>query len=265
MERAGVVDFVMTVIETLDFEDCNLELLQLSLRVLSIFCAWDPRICFRISGNENLWYNIRHLQNDFGFFPNIFDASSGLLHAAHIFFRTRLVTSPRPPVQSGSFQLPPVLSPQSRAFDDPSRGVQPLQDADFSGTWYGFYNYKSFLPDELAITDAFDGMMTFDLKFQPLPSDTGSTTVRFNIEGRGDDSIGIFHIRGQMSHSGQIKMMKQYTHEVRPMWMYNGVLSEVGLLGVWGDDVWGGIFWIWRDQHVPRQVSTAAATAAAAA
>ena len=62
----------------------------------------------------------------------------------------------------------------------------------------------------------------------------------------GVDNVGKFNLRGSITTmTGKFEMTKRYT-ELSITWEWRGVLTPFGLIGIWGDNVYGGWVWLWK-------------------
>lgn len=146
------------------------------------------------------------------------------------------------------------------------------------GDWIGYYTFRD-TDDNNSLEDWFDGPMRITLKIVPLentPGDTCDTQQRSlcqfpqthlrtcpltRFEGTGVDSSGFFLVSGLIddSEEGQITWEKNYV-ESGETWEYSGrFLWPVGLCGRWGDEEYGGPWWMWKvnEANLPSISSTA--------
>ncbi|KAI9496620.1 hypothetical protein BDB00DRAFT_808063 [Zychaea mexicana] len=134
-------------------------------------------------------------------------------------------------------------------------------------------------------SDWFDGPMRLTLRIVPLEDEALSpwhhnnhanepnTKASFpschlrtcpltRFEGNGIDNLGAFHVSGLIddTEDGQVTWEKTYL-DSDETWEYAGrFILPMGLCGRWGDEQYGGPWWIWKvndDQAAPPVASTA--------
>jgi len=144
------------------------------------------------------------------------------------------------------------------------------------GEWMGYYSFLD--PDDSLASDRsngrredwFDGPMRLTLRRVPLddespcteldhaaadnapPSEFPSQHLRSSpftrFEGHGSDNLGAFTITGLVDDSecGQMTWEKTYI-DSSETWEYSGrFILPMGLCGRWGDEEYGGPWWMWR-------------------
>ncbi|KAH8552054.1 hypothetical protein BGW37DRAFT_424480 [Umbelopsis sp. PMI_123] len=149
------------------------------------------------------------------------------------------------------------------------------------GEWMGYYSFLD--PDDSLASDRsngrredwFDGPMRLTLRRVPLDDedveqekqqDSSSTDhATYNVahpfpsqhlrsnpltrfEGHGSDNLGAFTITGLVddSEGGQMTWEKTY-FDSSETWEYSGrFILPMGLCGRWGDEEYGGPWWMWR-------------------
>ncbi|ORE06681.1 hypothetical protein BCV72DRAFT_335718 [Rhizopus microsporus var. microsporus] len=138
------------------------------------------------------------------------------------------------------------------------------------GDWIGYYTFQDTDENVNSMEDWFDGPMRISLRIVPLETDPvqGDTSVTpkepartglfpsahlrtcplTRFEGTGIDNSGAFSVSGLIddSEDGQITWEKNYT-ESGETWEYSGrFVWPVGLCGRWGDEEYGGPWWMWK-------------------
>ncbi|KAG2182097.1 hypothetical protein INT43_007024 [Umbelopsis isabellina] len=141
------------------------------------------------------------------------------------------------------------------------------------GEWMGYYSFLD--PDDSLASDRsngrredwFDGPMRLTLRRVPLDdeapdsdqatysmatSDFPSQHLRSSpltrFEGHGSDNLGAFTITGLVDDTecGQMTWEKTYVDSAET-WEYSGrFILPMGLCGRWGDEEYGGPWWMWR-------------------
>jgi hypothetical protein len=142
------------------------------------------------------------------------------------------------------------------------------------GEWMGYYSFLD--PDDSLASDRsngrredwFDGPMRLSLRRVPLDDEdcTEPDQVTHNVaasqfpsqhlrsspltrfEGHGSDNLGAFTITGLVDDSecGQMTWEKTYI-DSSETWEYSGrFILPMGLCGRWGDEEYGGPWWMWR-------------------
>ncbi|KAI7877680.1 hypothetical protein K492DRAFT_231529 [Lichtheimia hyalospora FSU 10163] len=143
------------------------------------------------------------------------------------------------------------------------------------GEWMGYYSFLDVDEDDdgndiaTAASDWFDGPMRLTLRIVPLddeeeeqvqssmvsrptgfPSCHLRTCPLTRFEGIGADNVGGFHVTGLIddSEDGQVTWEKTYI-DSGETWEYAGrFLLPMGLCGRWGDEQYGGPWWMWKVQ-----------------
>ncbi|KAG1450975.1 hypothetical protein G6F55_009420 [Rhizopus delemar] len=136
------------------------------------------------------------------------------------------------------------------------------------GDWIGYYSFQDTENNEDEnLEDWFDGPMRITLKIVPLENVTAHcssvnqknthsafpllhlrTCPLTRFEGTGIDNSGSFLISGLIddSEEGQVTWEKNYI-ESGETWEYSGrFLWPMGLCGRWGDEEYGGPWWMWK-------------------
>lgn len=135
------------------------------------------------------------------------------------------------------------------------------------GDWLGYYSY-SFPEDENTIQQPrLDGpsrvnfSIVYDELDSPASEDEGLSEQDFpsshltarpitHFAGDGVDALGTFTVRGWIDdgQDGLITFVKTYPgHGGLEEWEYQGrFLWGVGMVGKWGDDSFGGPWWLWK-------------------
>ncbi|KAI8139487.1 hypothetical protein BJV82DRAFT_672465 [Fennellomyces sp. T-0311] len=144
------------------------------------------------------------------------------------------------------------------------------------GEWMGYYSFldttddddgSEYQPPPSTASDWFDGPMRITLRIVPLeeetlipwqPSDNCDkanfpachlrTCPLTRFEGHGIDNLGEFNVTGLIddSEDGQITWEKTYI-ESEETWEYAGRFTlPMGICGRWGDEQYGGPWWIWK-------------------
>ncbi|KAI9282957.1 hypothetical protein BC943DRAFT_327996 [Umbelopsis sp. AD052] len=139
------------------------------------------------------------------------------------------------------------------------------------GEWMGYYSFLD--PDDSLASDRsngrredwFDGPMRLTLRRVPLDDEQTSDQATYNVahpfpsqhlrsspltrfEGHGSDNLGAFTITGLVddSEGGQMTWEKTYI-DSSETWEYSGrFILPMGLCGRWGDEEYGGPWWMWR-------------------
>ena len=144
------------------------------------------------------------------------------------------------------------------------------------GEWMGYYSFLD--PDDSLASDRsngrredwFDGPMRLTLRRVPLDDDEQEASpsnghATYNVahpfpsqhlrsspltrfEGHGSDNLGAFTITGLVddSEGGQMTWEKTYI-DSSETWEYSGrFILPMGLCGRWGDEEYGGPWWMWR-------------------
>ncbi|CAM0142932.1 unnamed protein product [Umbelopsis sp. WA50703] len=141
------------------------------------------------------------------------------------------------------------------------------------GEWMGYYSFLD--PDDSLASDRsngrredwFDGPMRLSLRRVPLddeapPSDQATYSMATSefpsqhlrsspltrFEGQGSDNLGAFTITGLVDDTecGQMTWEKTYIDSAET-WEYSGrFILPMGLCGRWGDEEYGGPWWMWR-------------------
>ncbi|KAI9452520.1 hypothetical protein F5148DRAFT_1289564 [Russula earlei] len=99
-----------------------------------------------------------------------------------------------------------------------------------------------------------DPPMFLELRAAEALPDVEREPERMYFRGEGHDGVGSFTVQGACNtRTGTVDAIKAYTtHE----WVWRGVITPFGLVGVWGRSGWsGGWWWIW-----PREWSPASGT-----
>ncbi|KAI9313775.1 hypothetical protein BX666DRAFT_543850 [Dichotomocladium elegans] len=154
------------------------------------------------------------------------------------------------------------------------------------GDWMGYYSFMDVDSDAdegadetvPTTSDWFDGPLRLTLRIVPLddsPQEEGlqkqqqqqqqqaisyqfpdchlRTCPLTRFEGTGVDDLGGFHVTGLIddSEDGQVTWEKTYI-ESGETWEYSGrFLIPMGLCGRWGDEQYGGPWWIWKADSPP--------------
>lgn len=107
------------------------------------------------------------------------------------------------------------------------------------GTWVGYYCYVLHMQ-----TVQWDAMMD-RIQFQVTADYPDHCTV--TTRDRGVDSYGSFIIFGTVLKStGLVHMTKQYDNGT--VWAWHGIMTSYGIVGSWGDERFGGWFWLWKKE-----------------
>ncbi|KAI8914081.1 hypothetical protein DFJ77DRAFT_465815 [Powellomyces hirtus] len=113
------------------------------------------------------------------------------------------------------------------------KDIQPW----LAGSWKGYYVYNG--PEE---DWGIDEPMTMNL----LSAASRSRPGDIDIWGSGQDAIGDFTINGILYiDEARVRLIKRYT-ALNYHWVYHGAILEVGIAGLWGQEVASGTFWIWK-------------------
>ncbi|KAG1054813.1 hypothetical protein G6F43_003181 [Rhizopus delemar] len=172
------------------------------------------------------------------------------------------------------FSTPAINLYASSGLASPDRFVSEAHLIE--GDWMGYYTFQD-TDDTIDLEDWFDGPMRITLKIVPLDHGSCESAVSSSrqtefpsshlrscpltrFEGTGMDSSGSFLVSGLIddSEEGQITWEKNYI-ESGETWEYSGrFLWPVGLCGRWGDEEYGGPWWMWKvEASLPTISSTA--------
>lgn len=117
-----------------------------------------------------------------------------------------------------------------------------------SGTWMGFYS-KHFTFGNRAI-EVDPPMQNIQMVVHE-PTEEARTRLRISsvIERatRGYDAHGDFLLSGRVREDGLVSIAKQYLG-LGISWTWTGRVTPFGIVGVWGDNSYGGYFWIFKDE-----------------
>lgn len=132
--------------------------------------------------------------------------------------------------------------------------------SQIEGDWMGYYSFK----DDDADDDWWlDGPLRLTLR--AVPFDGNEAVVESSrdapfpwchlracpltrFEGSGMDTVGAFTVTGLVddTEDGQVTWEKTYV-ESGETWEYSGrFILPMGLCGRWGDEQYGGPWWIWK-------------------
>ncbi|KAH6639435.1 hypothetical protein C7974DRAFT_449539 [Boeremia exigua] len=123
-----------------------------------------------------------------------------------------------------------------------------------SGQWHGFYtDHRLFVNRAIYV----DRPMQDIRMVTEEPTEEARTRLRINTviarETRGYDSHGDFRLSGRVREDGLVSVAKQYLGHGFS-WTWTGRITPFGIVGVWGNNSFGGYFWIfkaeWMASHV---------------
>ncbi|ORY93640.1 hypothetical protein BCR43DRAFT_383397 [Syncephalastrum racemosum] len=192
-----------------------------------------------------------------------------LSSAFHLFFTT--VFACHPALYTAIPQCAPIplfpLSSQAMDVEFLRRQKKSLYPDHFvseatqiEGDWMGYYSFK----DDDADDDWWlDGPLRLTLRVVPFDENEliieSSRDAPFpwchlracpltRFEGSGMDTVGAFTVTGLVddTEDGQVTWEKTYV-ESGETWEYSGrFILPMGLCGRWGDEQYGGPWWIWK-------------------
>ncbi|KAI8968588.1 hypothetical protein BDF20DRAFT_827626 [Mycotypha africana] len=133
------------------------------------------------------------------------------------------------------------------------------------GEWIGYYTFQDLDEND----NWFDGPMRITIKIVPLEDTSGEPINQSSwlsqqfptmhlkacpltrFEGTGVDNLGTFTITGLIddTEEGQVTWEKNYI-DSGETWEYSGRFAwPMGLCGRWGDEEYGGPWWMWKASH----------------
>lgn len=145
---------------------------------------------------------------------------------------------------------PPFCDLSDMAFT--SQYVGSLVKSSFleDGEWVGFYCHSMGLSDDM------HPMLDPEMKgihFEAVGEDPGGALLV--TSSNGQDSVGNFNLWGSISSdSGLLMMFKSYQGG-HPRWLWQGALTPYGMAGSWGDESYGGWFWLWKQAWATQSAS----------
>jgi hypothetical protein len=270
---ANAKEFAVSLIQSLDKMEVQIECLSIALQILSILVSWHPELTIDLHKNNSFWTAIHYaminvdmffpeLENTIRYKQLVLPASAG--SAIHIFFHTNFFNLSNPSEFFDEYIPPPQLIPDSNVFNNvynkselnPEETlIQPFGE-DLSGKWCGYYLYYAYYQPSPMRESAMD---ITSLEFSPSKSgkvyclnhiDHNPVPVTDKVvkefSGSGSDKHGEFVIKhGIITEKGNVNFVKTYKGE--HSWIYDGVLLPVGICGRWGiSSQWHGNFWIWK-------------------
>ncbi len=115
-----------------------------------------------------------------------------------------------------------------------------------AGQWCGYYSDHRWLQNHIVGVDA--PMQAIRMVVQE-PTEEARTRLRISAvigrETRGYDSHGDFRLSGRVREDGLVSLVKQYLG-IGFSWTWTGRVTPFGIVGVWGDNSFGGYFWIFK-------------------
>ncbi|CAJ0634608.1 10368_t:CDS:2 [Entrophospora sp. SA101] len=232
-----IVD-VMNFIDNIfngDVDDVNLfykynkynhNISKFALYILSMMLSWDPNIATKIRYYKNdeglnLWKIITSSVNkDISFEINenlnifypprgrILNYSLEKALKTHIYFRTKLLTTDLSTLIY-DYVEPPKIRPNSKLFDG-------LYELNGEGV-------KNFFPYD-------------KVKNEIIHKQEQEQIIVIHFNGRGTDYIGEFIIYdGKITSRAKLSFHKKYINTNQNPWIYDGVLTQIGMLGDWGE------------------------------
>lgn len=119
-----------------------------------------------------------------------------------------------------------------------------------SGRWMGYYS------DQRRFRRR-NRMVHIDAPMQNIqmivhePTEEARTRLRISAiidrETKGYDACGDFRLSGRVREDGLVSVAKQYLGSAIS-WTWTGRITPFGIVGVWGDDSFGGYLWIFKEE-----------------
>ncbi len=122
--------------------------------------------------------------------------------------------------------------------------IESMVESSFleNGEWVGFYCHSLGMMSH-SMRPILDGEMQ-GIQFEVVGKAPGGALLV--ASSHGQDSIGQFHLWGSICPgSGLVTMCKSYMGG-HPRWLWQGAMTPFGLAGSWGDESYGGWFWLWK-------------------
>lgn len=122
-----------------------------------------------------------------------------------------------------------------------------------SGQWHGYYSDHRAFRRRAGRVDIDPPMHAIRIIAQE-PTGEARTGLRISAvidrETRGHDAHGEFRLTGRVREDGLVSAAKQYIASGWS-WTWTGRITPFGIVGVWGDNSFGGYFWIFKSEWVP--------------
>lgn len=109
------------------------------------------------------------------------------------------------------------------------------------GEWVGYYCHSMGLSDDMH--PILDPEMK-NIRFEVVGESPGGALLM--TSSNGQDSIGNFNLWGSISSDTGLLMMFKSYQGGDPRWLWQGAMTPFGLAGTWGDESYGGWFWLWK-------------------
>ena len=136
---------------------------------------------------------------------------------------------------------PPFFDLSDMAFTSQYVGSMVKSSFLEDGEWMGFYCHSMGLSDDMR--PMVDPAMT-GIHFEAVGETPGGALLV--TSSNGQDSVGNFNLWESISaDSGLLMMFKSYQGG-HPRWLWQGALTPYGMAGTWGDESYGGWFWLWK-------------------
>ncbi|KAJ8111300.1 hypothetical protein OPT61_g6072 [Boeremia exigua] len=120
--------------------------------------------------------------------------------------------------------------------------------AFLGGQWNGYYSDHRWFQNHTINIDA--PMQAIQMIVQE-PTEEARTRLRISAvierETRGYDPHGDFRLLGRVREDGLVSIAKQYLG-LGISWNWTGRITPFGIVGVWGDNSFGGYFWIFKNE-----------------
>ena len=159
-----------------------------------------------------------------------------------LLLRTATVTVPTSTSIPFHFMMdvPLPFSPNA-AIKFASCHLAKMTTVDFleDGEWAGYYSLRHWRDERVPFDPPMHG-----IRFVGTTNSDSTTTL--NLRGTGEDAVGAFDLEGKLApETGHLVLRKTYSGG-SPVWDWVCIMTPVGIVGSWGEDIYGGWIWLWK-------------------